>query len=180
MKKLKFKENLRVTKTITLKEASYFNKLDGETQRYLYELFCDSEDAFKEEFNNMYYEGKPEEKDKAEEKQNKKVEKEAKVMVKESDKLKRFFATQGIANPNSVTTAAFVKQDFQANFDNFYNSVGMLTLNMEKQAQYNYYKSQQKQNFIQIAQNDALLTQNDKLIEQNATMIELMQQLVNK
>lgn len=54
---------------------------------------------------------------------------------------------------------AFDKQSIFANFDNFYHAMGQFTFNMEKQAKYNYYMSQQKQNFIQIAQLDTLIKQ---------------------
>ena len=74
-----------------------------------------------------------------------------------------------------------------ANFNKFYNFVGMLTLNQEKQAQFNFYDVQQRQSFITIAQNDEIIKQNDKiveqnekLIEQNEMMIELMKQMASK
>ena len=38
---------------------------------------------------------------------------------------------------------AFDKQSIFANFDNFYHAMGQFTFNMEKQAKYNYYMSQQ-------------------------------------
>ncbi|ANZ34653.1 hypothetical protein I6J04_01825 [Staphylococcus carnosus] len=75
-----------------------------------------------------------------------------------------FFQTQGINNPSNTTIEAFRHQQIFANFDNFYHAVGQFTLNMEKQAQYNYYMSQQKQNFINIAQQDKLIKQNEEII----------------
>ena len=58
---------------------------------------------------------------------------------------------------------------------------------MEKQATYNYYMSQQKQNFDQIAQLDTLikqhndlLNQNHKVLQQNDEIIELLKQIANK
>ena len=36
---------------------------------------------------------------------------------------------------------------------------------MEKQATYNYYMSQQKQNFVQIAQLDTLIKQHNDLLK---------------
>lgn len=84
---------------------------------------------------------------------------------KEYEKLQKFFNTQGIHNPSDTTLEAFKKQQIFANFDNFYHAIGQFTLNMEKQATYNYYMSQQKQNFIQIAQNDQLIKQNEEIIK---------------
>ena len=83
---------------------------------------------------------------------------------KHYDKLIGFFQTQGINNPSNTTIEAFRHQQIFANFDNFYHAVGQFTLNMEKQAQYNYYMSQQKQNFINIAQQDKLIKQNEGII----------------
>ena len=60
-----------------------------------------------------------------------------------------------------------LKTKIMANYDNFYHTLGMFTLNMEKQAKYNYYMSQQKQNFIQIAQLDILIKQNNDSLNQN-------------
>ncbi|UQW80951.1 hypothetical protein [Staphylococcus edaphicus] len=57
-----------------------------------------------------------------------------------------------------------MKQRVDANFDKVLNSLGMFTTNREKQAQYNYYVTQQKQNFIEIAQNDKIIKQNDEII----------------
>ncbi|AIR82689.1 hypothetical protein K4P24_09700 [Staphylococcus epidermidis] len=71
----------------------------------------------------------------------------------------KFFKTQGIDEPTETTKKAFDKQSIFANFDNFYHAMGQFTFNMEKQAKYNYYMSQQKQNFIQIAQLDTLIKQ---------------------
>ena len=66
----------------------------------------------------------------------------------EKEKLINFFATQGIYYPSQTTLNAFSKQNIMANFDKFYHAFGTFTLNMEKQATYNYYQTQQNQNFI--------------------------------
>ncbi|MCE5003239.1 hypothetical protein KJJ36_12670 [Staphylococcus pseudoxylosus] len=94
-------------------------------------------------------------------------------LIKDKEVLDKFFATQGIYNPSRTTTDAFTKQNIMANFDKFYHALGAFTLNMEKQAMYNYYQTQQNQNFIQIAQNDKLIKQNDEIIE-------LLKQIANK
>lgn len=107
-----------------------------------------------------------------EEKENKKKEKIESTELKQDkikkanyDRLIKFFVTQGIYNPSQTTMDAFTKQNIMANFDKFYHALGTFTLNMEKQAMYNYYQTQQNQNFIQIAQNDTLIKQNDEIIE---------------
>ncbi|KAB2193227.1 hypothetical protein JWK42_11480 [Staphylococcus epidermidis] len=99
----------------------------------------------------------------------------------------KFFKTQGIDEPTETTKKAFDKQSIFANFDNFYHAMGQFTFNMEKQAKYNYYMSQQKQNFIQIAQLDTLikqynnlLEQNHKVLQQNDEIISLLKQISNK
>lgn len=97
--------------------------------------------------------------------------KESKEFQKE--KITKFFATQGIYNPSNTTIEVFQKQQILANFDKFYHAFGQLTFNMEKQATYNYYMTHQKQNFIQIAQND-------KIIKQNEEIIELLKVIANK
>ena len=76
----------------------------------------------------------------------------------------KFFATQGIYNPSETTLKAFSKQSILANFDKFYNLMGMFTLNTEKQALYNYYKTQQKQNLYESPKNDKLIKQNHQII----------------
>ena len=107
-----------------------------------------------------------------EEKENKKKEKIKSTELKQDkikkanyDRLIKFFVTQGIYNPSQTTMDAFTKQNIMANFDKFYHALGAFTLNMEKQAMYNYYQTQQNQNFIQIAQNDTLIKQNDEIIQ---------------
>ena len=107
-----------------------------------------------------------------EEKENKKKEKIKSTELKQDkiknanyDRLIKFFVTQGIYNPSQTTMDAFTNQNIMANFDKFYHALGTFTLNMEKQAMYNYYQTQQNQNFIQIAQNDTLIKQNDEIIE---------------
>ena len=126
-------------------------------------------------------------KDEIDRKKQKEQNKIAKSNETEEDKLVRFFNTQGINNPTNATLNAFKKQKIMANYDNFYHTLGMFTLNMEKQAKYNYYMSQQKQNFIQIAQLDILikqnndsLNQNHENLKQNEQIIELLTQIANK
>ena len=126
-------------------------------------------------------------KDEIDRKKQKEQNKIAKSNETEEDKLVRFFNTQGINNPTNATLNAFKKQKIMANYDNFYHTLGMFTLNMEKQAKYNYYMSQQKQNFIQIAQLDILikqnndsLNQNHEILKQNEQIIELLTQIANK
>ncbi|QQN55208.1 hypothetical protein CD121_07370 [Staphylococcus pasteuri] len=101
--------------------------------------------------------------------------------------MNKFFKTQGINEPTDTTKKAFNKQKIDANFDNFYHAFGKITFNMEKQATYNYYMSQQKQNFVQIAQLDTLikqhndlLNQNNKVLQQNDEIIKLLKQIANK
>lgn len=97
-----------------------------------------------------------------------------------NDKLNKFFKTQGINEPTDTTKKAFNKQRIDANFDNFYHAFGQMTFNMEKQAKYNYYMSQQKQKFIQIAQNDKLIKQQNEILFQNDRIIELLEKIANK
>ena len=108
-----------------------------------------------------------------EEKANNLKLKEQKFKEDNYNRLIKFFSTQGIYNPSKTTLDAFAKQNIMANFDKFYHALGTFTLNMEKQAMYNYYQTQQNQNFIQIAQNDKLIKQNDEIIE-------LLKQIANK
>lgn len=177
MSKLKFREMMKVSSVLTMKESSFFqNKLDVETQRRLYNLYLENEKDFKEEFNALCYKDNPEKLAKVQEK-----------MGKQEDNIKSFFVTQGIYNPSEVTKRAFSNQSIMANFNKFYNAMGMITLNAEKQAMYNYYDIQQRQNFINVAQQDEIIKQNDKIVEQNETlieqnemMIELMKQMANK
>lgn len=123
-----------------------------------------------EEVEELTYQANKEEIDRKREKEEKKANK---LNETDDDRLVKFFNTQGIDNPTKTTLDAFKKQRIQANFDTFYHSMGMFTFNMEKQAKYNYYMSQQKQNFIQIAQNDKLIKQNDEIID-------LLKQIANK
>lgn len=67
------------------------------------------------------------------------------------------------------------------------NSLGTITGNLERQAMFTFYSTQQKQNFIEIAQLDTLikqhndlLNQNNKIQEQNEEIIELLKQIANK
>lgn len=118
---------------------------------------------------------------------DKQIEKNKQNEKKKDEKLIKFFKTQGINEPTSTTKNAFDKQSIFANFDNFYHALGQFTFNMEKQATYNYYMSQQKQNFVQIAQLDTLikqhndlLNQNHKVTQQNDEIIELLRRIVEK
>ena len=98
----------------------------------------------------------------------------------EKEKLINFFATQGIYYPSQTTLNAFSKQNIMANFDKFYHAFGTFTLNMENQATYNYYQTQQNQNFIQIAQNDTIIKQQEKIVEQNDEIIKLLKIISEK
>lgn len=81
------------------------------------------------------------------------------------EKITTFLLKQGIKNPTKTTTEAFKQQQIYANFDNFYHTIGKITLDMEKQAQFHYYMTQQKQTFINIAQQDKLIKQNEEIIQ---------------
>ena len=184
MKKLAFKEMMNISKALTKNETKLFYRFELETQRELYDLLKNNEEEFKQEFRTVALQFRDEEE----------VQKEEGKRNKQDTKMGDFFLTQGISNPSNVTKYAFEHQSMMANWNKFYNGFGMLTLNMEKQAQYNYYDMQQRQNMINIAQNDAIIKQNEetlkvemdirdqneKLIEQNNQMIELMKQMANK
>lgn len=104
-------------------------------------------------------------KERIQKKENKIEFQKQKAEQENRENLTKFFDKQGIPNPTNTTLDAFSRQRIDANVDKVLNSLGMFTTNREKQAQYNYYVTQQKQNFIQIAQNDKLIKQNDEIID---------------
>ncbi|WP_257614880.1 hypothetical protein [Staphylococcus equorum] len=104
-------------------------------------------------------------KERIQKKENKIELQKQKAEQENRENLTKFFDKQGIPNPTNTTLDAFSRQRIDANVDKVLNSLGMFTTNREKQAQYNYYVTQQKQNFIQIAQNDKLIKQNDEIID---------------
>ncbi|WP_262504612.1 hypothetical protein [Staphylococcus warneri] len=143
-------------------DAKKWKNLSDDTKRELIELYKTDKYAFDYRLKNYLQD------------ESKFVEENEKHLSDESrDHLIKFFATQGIYNPSETTLKAFSKQSILASFDKFYSLMGMFTLNTEKQALYNYYMTQQKQNFIQIAQNDKLIKQNDEIID-------LLKQISNK
>lgn len=109
-------------------------------------------------------------------KQEKKNTKEQARLDKGNNKL----SSHGFDNPTSVTRYSYDSQNMMASFDKFYNGIGMLTFNMEKQATFNFYNNQLKQSFMIAAQNDELIKQNDKISDQNEEMIKLLSQIANK
>ncbi|KAK56889.1 MULTISPECIES: hypothetical protein [Staphylococcus] len=178
-KKTLSEDELKVYKSLDrlTKDTLVIEYLKGNTFDILNESSMKKIDALTYEAN----------KDEIDRKKQKEQNKIAKSNETEEDKLVRFFNTQGINNPTNATLNAFKKQKIMANYDNFYHTLGMFTLNMEKQAKYNYYMSQQKQNFIQIAQLDILikqnndsLNQNHEILKQNEQIIELLTQIANK
>lgn len=188
MRRLTFNELSDVTKVLgNMKLYRFFNKQDKGTKYELYQLMLEDENEFKSKVLEMYREKYPNKADDVEE-QQKKVKEAMETQDKYTkEKLSSFFKTQGINKPSDITLNAFERQDIMANFNKFYNFVGKLTLDQEKQAHFNFYDVQQRQNFITIAQNDEIIKQNDKIVEQNETlieqnemMIELMKQMANK
>lgn len=163
------------------------NKINWNEAKYKQTLYPDELEVYKSLKRNKkelvvweWLEGRPfnllnsnhiKEIDEIIEEQNLKVEQEKEE--KEYERIINFFTTQGIYQPSDTTIESFKKQQITANFDNFYHALGQFTFNMEKQATYNYYMSQQKQNFIQIAQND-------KIIKQNEEIINLLSKIANK
>lgn len=188
MRRLTINESTDVLRVLSnAKLNRFFNRQDKATKYDLYQLMLEDESEFKSKVFNMYKEKYPNKADGIEEQQKKAEELRNFYDKSQDEKTSSFFRTQGIINPSKVTLDAFNKQDIMANFNKFYNFVGKLTLNQEKQAQFNYYDVQQRQNFINIAQQDEIIKQNDKiieqnetLIEQNETMIKLMEQMANK
>ena len=188
MRRLTFNESSDVMQVLgSMKLHRFFNKQDKGTKYELYQLMLEDEDEFKSKVLEMYREKYPNKADAVEEQQNKASEAMETQDKYTKEKLSSFFKTQGINKPSDTTLNAFERQDIMANFNKFYNFVGKLTLDHDKQAQFNFYDIQQRQNFIAVAQNDEIIKQNDKiveqnetLIEQNETMIELMKQMANK
>lgn len=154
--KLGFRESMTETEIVATfkknkEEKDYWESLDVETKKSLIKEFKNNKREFYDHFQTKMQETNP--------------TYQNETLIKSNEKLDKFFATQGIYKPSQTTTDAFCKQNIMANFDKFYHALGAFTLNMEKQAMYNYYQTQQNQNFIQIAQNDKLIKQNDEIIE---------------
>lgn len=188
MRRLTFNESSDVLQVLgNMKLHRFFNKQDKGTKYELYQLMLEDESEFKSKVLEMYKEKYPNKADDIEEKQSK-VNQVMETQDKYTkEKLSSFFKTQGIINPSDTTLNAFERQDIMANFNKFYNFIGKLTLDQEKQAQFNFYDIQQRQNFINIAQQDEIIKQNDEivqqnqiLIDQNEQMIELMKQMASK
>ena len=181
MRRLTFNETADVLQVLgNMKLHRFFNKQDKGTKYELYQLMLEDEGEFKSKVLEMYREKYPNKADAVEEQQIKSSEAMETQDKYTKEKLSSFFKTQGIINPSDTTLNAFERQDIMANFNKFYNFVGKLTLNQEKQAQFNFYDVQQRQSFITIAQNDEIIKQNDKIVEQNEMMIELMKQMASK
>ena len=180
------KDELKIFKSLSRKEKDYLILFYiNEEPIDLSE--SDAVDILRDRINEIELEEKQLKREEEIEASNKKIEKNKENEKKKDEKLIKFFKTQGINEPTSTTKNAFDKQSIFANFDNFYHALGTLTFNMEKQATYNYYMSQQKQNFVQIAQLDTLikqhndlLNQNNKVLQQNDEIIELLKQIANK
>ncbi|WP_253345380.1 hypothetical protein [Staphylococcus equorum] len=154
--KLGFRESMTESEILAIfkknkEEKDYWQTLDIETKRELIQLYKTNKREFHESFQSKMQEKNP--------------SYQNETLKSNNQALNKFFATQGIYHPSQTTSDAFVKQNIMANFDKFYHALGSFTLNMEKQAMYNYYQTQQNQNFIQIAQNDTLIKQNDEIID---------------
>ncbi|MCW9140954.1 hypothetical protein NR218_07870 [Staphylococcus sp. SUC_1.2] len=180
------KDELKIFKSLSRKEKDYLILFYiNEEPVDLSE--SDAIEILRDRISKIEFEDKQLKRDEEIEASNKKIENNKENEQKKDEKLIRFFKTQGINEPTSTTKNAFDKQSIFANFDNFYHALGTFTFNMEKQATYNYYMSQQKQNFVQIAQLDTLikqhndlLNQNHKVMQQNDEIIELLRQIANK
>ena len=180
------KDDLKIFKSLSRKEKDYLILFYiNEEPVDLSE--SDAIDILRDRINEIELEEKQLKREEEIEASNKKIEKNKENEKKKDEKLIKFFKTQGINEPTSTTKNAFDKQSIFANFDNFYHALGTLTFNMEKQATYNYYMSQQKQNFVQIAQldtlikqNNDLLNQNHKVLQQNDEIIELLRRIAEK
>lgn len=180
------RDELKIFKSLTRKEKDYLilfyiNKEPVDLSE------SDAIDILRDRINEIELEDRQLKREKEIKDSNTKIEKNKQIEKNKDEKLIKFFKTQGINEPTSTTKDAFDKQSIFANFDNFYHALGQFTFNMEKQATYNYYMSQQKQNFVQIAQLDTLikqhndlLNQNHKVMQQNDEIIELLRRIVEK
>lgn len=194
--KISWNEN-KYKKSLDKNELEIFKSLTRKEKDYLILFYINEEpvnlsksdaiDILRDRINKIELEDRKLKKEEKMEVNNKKIEKNKENKKNKDEKLIKFFKTQGINEPTNTTKDAFDKQSIFANFDNFYHALGQFTFNMEKQATYNYYMSQQKQNFVQIAQldtlikqNNDLLNQNHKLLQQNDEIIELLKQIANK
>lgn len=190
-------------KSLDKNEVKIFKSLSRKEKDYLILFYINEEpvdlsesdaiEILRDRINEIELEDNQLKREKEVEARNMKIEKNKQIArdkqneKNKDEKLIKFFKTQGINEPTSTTKNAFDKQSIFANFDNFYHALGQFTFNMEKQATYNYYMSQQKQNFIQIAQLDTLikqhndlLNQNHKVLKQNEEIISLLKEIANK
>ncbi|MDR5622391.1 hypothetical protein QTA71_10595 [Staphylococcus haemolyticus] len=173
---LSFRESMKeadVTSRLNKDEKSIWKSLDVASKRKYIELYKKDKNLFLESFQEKMQETNP--------------EYENEFLKVNNEILDKFFLKQGINNPTSTTKNAFTKQRFDASFDRFMNGLGSISMSLERQAMFTYYSTQQKQNFIEIAQNDTLikqnndlLNQNHKLLQQNDEIIELLKQIANK
>lgn len=194
--KISWNEN-KYKKSLDKNELEIFKSLTRKEKDYLILFYINEEpvnlsksdaiDILRDRINKIELEDRKLKKEEKMEVNNKKIEKNKENKKNKDEKLIKFFKTQGINEPTNTTKDAFDKQSIFANFDNFYHALGQFTFNMEKQATYNYYMSQQKQNFVQIAQLDTLikqhndlLNQNHKVMQQNDEIIELLRRIVEK
>lgn len=194
--KISWNEN-KYKKSLDKNELEIFKSLTRKEKDYLILFYINEEpvnlsksdaiDILRDRINKIELEDRKLKKEEKMEVNNKKIEKNKENKKNKDEKLIKFFKTQGINEPTNTTKDVFDKQSIFANFDNFYHALGQFTFNMEKQATYNYYMSQQKQNFVQIAQLDTLikqhndlLNQNHKVLQQNDEIIELLKQIANK
>lgn len=93
--------------------------------------------------------------------------------VSKDNKLNSFFKKRGIEHPSITLINATDKNRVDVFVNKLGNMTGMLSMNLEKQMNYNYHMSQLNQNFI----NTALL---NKIINQNDEIIELLKIIENK
>ncbi|WP_241957161.1 hypothetical protein [Staphylococcus devriesei] len=173
---LGFRESMKeadILARLDKNEKEIWKSLDVESKREYISIYKKDKNLFLETFQDKVQETDPEH--------------ENSFLKANNEELEKFFIKQGINHPTSTTKNAFSKQRFDARFDRFMNSLGTITGNLERQAMFTFYSTQQKQNFIEIAQLDTLikqhndlLNQNNKIQKQNEEIIELLKQIANK
>lgn len=82
-----------------------------------------------------------------------------------TDKLNSFFEKRGIYNPSNILLNAADKNRIDVFSNKMGNMAGMLTLNLEKQMNYNHHMTQLSQNFVNTALLNRIVNQNDEIIE---------------
>lgn len=98
-----------------------------------------------------------------------------------SNKVQTKMERQGFSNPTRVSQHAYETLRIASTFDKFANTSGLLTtLDVSKQAAFNYYNNQLQHNMLLASQNDELIKQNNVIIDQNEEIIHLLKQLANK